>query len=240
MVDVRTNTNATTRGWGDPDSNDYHKNMVKVECPGPFPLWMHRKVAKLFEQLLKELKRLNYQPRSYGAYNNRDVRGRPGVKSNHAWGIAADLNADKNPMTDDNRTHTDMPRQIGDIAEGLGILWGGRYTGTRRDPMHFEFKGTPADADRLTVALNKPKAPAVSAVRRTVIKKPVGRRPVRLLRLHDNGEDVKWIQWRLGMPTKQIDGIFGPVTYQWVRNFQRRKRLQIDGIVGPQTRRALE
>ena len=43
----------------------------------------------------------------------------------------------------------------------------------------------------------------------------------------------------LGYYTGNIDGIFGPLTNQAVRNFQRDYGLQVDGIVGPQTLQAL-
>ncbi|MBM7659541.1 peptidoglycan hydrolase-like protein with peptidoglycan-binding domain [Bacillus mesophilus] len=46
------------------------------------------------------------------------------------------------------------------------------------------------------------------------------------------GRDVKRVQRALNISE---DGIFGPITDQAVRNFQRRERLNIDGIVGPNT-----
>jgi peptidoglycan hydrolase-like protein with peptidoglycan-binding domain len=37
-----------------------------------------------------------------------------------------------------------------------------------------------------------------------------------------------------------VDGMFGHLTDEAVRNFQRRVRIQVDGIVGPQTWAMLE
>jgi peptidoglycan hydrolase-like protein with peptidoglycan-binding domain len=46
------------------------------------------------------------------------------------------------------------------------------------------------------------------------------------------GEDVKRVQRALKV---RVDGLYGPLTEQAVRNFQRREAISVDGIVGPQT-----
>lgn len=50
------------------------------------------------------------------------------------------------------------------------------------------------------------------------------------------GEDVKVVQRKLNL---QVDGIFGPLTDEAVREFQKAKGLDVDGIVGPKTWAAL-
>jgi N-acetyl-anhydromuramyl-L-alanine amidase AmpD len=52
------------------------------------------------------------------------------------------------------------------------------------------------------------------------------------LRRNDRGEAVKNLQSRLGL---YPDGIFGPLTEEAVREFQRRHNLTIDGVCGKQT-----
>ena len=48
----------------------------------------------------------------------------------------------------------------------------------------------------------------------------------------DNGDEVRKLQARLGLP---VDGDFGPNTKAAVIRFQRKEKLYADGIVGQQT-----
>lgn len=65
-------------------------------------------------------------------------------------------------------------------------------------------------------------------------KKPI---LTKWLKLGTIGEDVKYIQKKLGV--KPVDGIFGPITKAAVISFQKKKGLVADGIVGPVTYGAL-
>ena len=71
------------------------------------------------------------------SYENRSVRGAQ-VKSNHAFGLAVDINALANPVG----TSGDMPEEVVRQWEAEGGEWGGDWN--RRDPMHFETHLTPA------------------------------------------------------------------------------------------------
>lgn len=177
-------TNARDLGWGWPgapnsaEDRAYRANhIIKINVQG-VNLYVRKEVARLFTGFINELcstkfwhdrkgnpYRLDVNPDDWG-YANRDVRGRPGVKSNHAWGLAVDLNSATNPMTEDGRTHTDLPSNVGKLATKWGLRWGGAYTGDRRDPMHFEFIGTPAEAQacirRLFPAPSVPTQPSSS------------------------------------------------------------------------------
>lgn len=147
---------ANERGWGWPgapgsdEDRKYRKEHLEWVEAGGVNLLVRKEVADLFVWFIDELTgpaydyALNVRADDWG-YANRDVRGAPGVKSNHAWGLAVDLNATTNPMTDDGRTHTDLPPGISKLAAKYGLRWGGDYS-RRKDPMHFEFTGTPADA----------------------------------------------------------------------------------------------
>jgi hypothetical protein len=70
------------------------------------------------------------------SYFNRRVRG-ANVKSNHAFGLAVDINALANPVG----TAGDMPQEVVRQWEAEGGEWGGDWN--RPDPMHFETHLTP-------------------------------------------------------------------------------------------------
>lgn len=149
-------TNARDRGWGDPDRRGYRTDhIIKIEAGGQV-LYVRREVAPLFQAFLNELVatgyRLDGQDDDWG-YINRDIRGRPGVKSNHSWGLAVDINAAKNPMGP--RLVTDLPAGVSAMAKRYGLTWGGDYRG-RKDAMHFEYEGTPNDAVKLAARLAAP------------------------------------------------------------------------------------
>lgn len=56
------------------------------------------------------------------------------------------------------------------------------------------------------------------------------------LRKGSRGQDVRILQMKLAL---YPDGIFGPITEEAVKEFQRRKSLTVDGIAGPKTLNAL-
>ena len=73
------------------------------------------------------------------SYANRMTRGSASAKSNHAFGLAIDVNALANVMG----TAGDMPIEVVTQWEIEGGDWGGDWT--RPDPMHFETHLTPAE-----------------------------------------------------------------------------------------------
>ena len=94
--------------------------------------------------------------------------GDPTDLSNHAWGLAIDMNAGTNPIRSYSSVNgvtacmtpiqTDMPQWVIQTAEKWGLYWGGygwnsgcpststQRTVVVRDPPHFEFRGTPRQA----------------------------------------------------------------------------------------------
>jgi hypothetical protein len=87
-----------------------------------------------FQKLLDYLDSVGYNIASLGGYVDRDVRGQPGKKSIHAFGGALDINPATNPMG--GKLVTDMPENIGQIAKGYGLGWGGSWKSVK-DAMHF-------------------------------------------------------------------------------------------------------
>ena len=77
-------------------------------------------------------------------YAPRKIRGSTTRWSNHAWGLAVDFNAPAHPMGVAGTWGVHGPA-VSQIANDLGFRWGGDYSG-RKDDMHFEYMGTPADA----------------------------------------------------------------------------------------------
>lgn len=152
---------AKARGWGDPGAEGsatakkYAKDHITSVSAGGVKLNVRREVAPLFKGFCDELVASGYPLTAIAddwGYNNRDIRGRPGVKSNHSWGLAIDINSTTNPMTEDGRSHTDMPiERTRKLAARWGLSWGADYSGSRRDPMHFEFLGKPADVTRFPI-----------------------------------------------------------------------------------------
>lgn len=137
--------------YGNPERDEIKKQLVRVKPP--FRMYydgrpikgisFHRKAAAALKAALDEI--WDYYGHSqekidaagvsdyYGAYNHRRIRGR-NAWSNHAYGIAIDLNADENPL---GGGKGNMPQPVIDAFYRQGFKWGGDYRG-RTDPMHFE------------------------------------------------------------------------------------------------------
>jgi hypothetical protein len=148
-------SNASDRGWGNPDYSRYEEKFIVTINVGGVKVRVHKEVAKIFTYLLSELEK-TYPLAAYKddwGYANRDVRGHPGVKSNHAWGLAVDLDATKNPMTTNAKAQHEFKAAVVDpiLKHFRGRMeWGGKYKGARKDYMHFEWVGTPQDARIIT------------------------------------------------------------------------------------------
>lgn len=156
-------TDASDRGWGEigrPGSAAgivyRKKNIIKVTAGGR-DIYLHRRVAPLFIAFNTEIVSRGYridEVMDDWGYNHRYIAG-TSILSNHSWGLAEDLNAITNPMTSDGIVHTDMPGWVVEAARRYGLHWGGNYTGKKKDPMHFEFLGTPQEADALVAMLSQ-------------------------------------------------------------------------------------
>ena len=124
------------------------EHITAATLPFPIPLaWdtaksvraigCHRLIAPLVEEVFREVaaRGLQRAVKSYGGgYSYRPKRGalKP---STHSWGIAIDLN----PATNAMGTAGDMDPRLVVLLEGYGFLWGGRWAGRSKDPMHFQY-----------------------------------------------------------------------------------------------------
>lgn len=110
-------------------------------------MFVHRKAQRHFLRLerLFEARAPEYAaavalgPLDDWSYQNRDVREIAGSKSNHAFGLAIDVNA----LTNVLGTAGDMPMEVVEQWEIEGGDWGGDWS--RPDPMHFETHLTPEE-----------------------------------------------------------------------------------------------
>jgi D-alanyl-D-alanine carboxypeptidase len=85
-----------------------------------------------------------------GGYNNRTIDGSRTL-SNHASGTAFDMNTSRHPQ---HSAGTFTSAQISEIHTILGevdgvVRWGGDFSPSRIDEMHFEIHGTPAEVSRV-------------------------------------------------------------------------------------------
>ena len=130
----------------------HHRLGVRVSGTR-FPSGVRTEVAELISRLVQETKNRGYRfgtdaDPSYGCwgYNCRCISG-SSSPSNHSWGLAVDINAPTNPHSDS--LVTDMPSWMPDLWTAYGFRWGGTYS-SRPDAMHYEFMGSPSDAQRYT------------------------------------------------------------------------------------------
>lgn len=97
----------------------------------------HRLIVPLIAAVFTDIvnKGLKGAVKTYGGgYNWRMKRGQA-KPSTHSWGIAIDLNARTNAMG----TAGDMDPRLVALFESYGFTWGGRWPGTNKDPMHFQY-----------------------------------------------------------------------------------------------------
>ncbi len=164
---------AQDRGWGPGYPTNRRADMVTVGTP---KVAVHKAIAPLVDWLMAETQRRGYHLNAgqCWGYSNRAVRGST-TPSNHSWGLAVDLNAPANPFTTNGELITDMPVWLPALWQAWGFTWGGAYKGGRRDPMHFEFLGTPADAKKLAAKLELVKAKEVPWPEPVVVSPPSSR-----------------------------------------------------------------
>ena len=99
--------------------------------------YLNSKVVPRFQALVDWFESFGYQIRSLGGYNQRKIAGTD-KWSTHSYGVAIDINPDKNPMVPSTTPNwTDMPiKETSATAKALGLGWGGDWR-NKKDAMHF-------------------------------------------------------------------------------------------------------
>lgn len=136
-------------------SNAWERNnIVRIDLPAPLRLdfvkgedeplvtkiTVHKRIAQILKAALVEIYEAGLWNR-LGGYSGgfawRPIRGKNTV-STHAWGIAWDFGASRDPLGDKpGGPDEDMPLEIVAIMERHGFVWGGRWS--RADQMHFQY-----------------------------------------------------------------------------------------------------
>ena len=146
-TEIRGSSAWAAKYYGDPDSPRFSAdNITTIDFLGR-TMHVHRKAQRHFLRLerLFEARAPEYAAAVASgelddwSYENRAVRGEVAGKSNHAFGLAIDVNALTNVMG----TTGDMPPEVVVQWEIEGGDWGGDWA--RPDPMHFETHLTPAE-----------------------------------------------------------------------------------------------
>jgi D-alanyl-D-alanine carboxypeptidase len=132
--------------------------MQPVKVPGTGrTIPVHAVLAPIVVRCLRETVALGYrldEIADEGAYACRPMVTASGdwtsTPSNHSWGLALDLNWQRNPMST-RRLVTDLPPRVVRLWEEWGFNWGGRWMangGRLADAMHFEYALTKRTAAR--------------------------------------------------------------------------------------------
>lgn len=112
-----------------PLSWDTSKSVTSIRC--------HLLVAPLFKELFNQVlaQGLKSTVKTYGGCYVYRAKRNGAKPSTHSWGIAIDLN----PTTNGMGTAGDMDPRLVALFESYGFVWGGRWTGRGKDPMHFQY-----------------------------------------------------------------------------------------------------
>lgn len=143
-------------GWGNPDDPAYRTKHIVEVTEGGRTFRVRRETAPLFKALLIFMDKngvdIDAGILDDWSYVNRDIRGYPGVKSYHAWGLAIDIDATKNAL---GSLGTSFPiNKTQDAIKATSLTWGYNWRPpSRPDPMHFEFRGTPEQAKQALTRL---------------------------------------------------------------------------------------
>lgn len=145
---------ANLRGWGRGWPTDRSADMQWVRATRSGARWqVHRDIAPIVQFLVDEIERRGYlfdhgpaDTDDDWGYNNRPIRGTR-TPSNHSWGLAIDIDAQKYPQG----TRRRPPQWIIDLFGAYGFEWGGNWS--YRDPMHFEFMGSRTEARHMVAML---------------------------------------------------------------------------------------
>jgi hypothetical protein len=225
------------KGWGGhctgAMSGVLLSNGVKGTC--------RAEIAALSTLVMNECIRRGYNIRQSdtGCFNCRKIAGTD-TWSNHAWALAWDINWQSNPYT--SGTQHDIPDWMAKLFNRYGFAWGGDYTGGKRDYMHMEFMGSPAQAAAATALAWRELGGAGgggSSGGGTSSGGAVAGDGI--LEEGDSGESVRTLQrvmkawYPKDLGYVEVDGEFGPNTKRAVTFVQTKLGVTADGVAGPVT-----
>ncbi len=106
------------------------------------PITVNPQAADNFQGFLKALAGTGYNVTSLGSHAVRNIAG-TNTPSLHSYGLAIDINPSQNPVRYGSVV-TNLPKGIGRLAAKYGLVWGGLWNGSKKDPMHFSipYNGT--------------------------------------------------------------------------------------------------
>jgi hypothetical protein len=136
------------KGWGNGWPTDRSADMVRIRADrSGTRINVHKGIAPLADMLADATEVRGYllDQKETGGFNSRPIKGTH-KPSNHSWGLAVDLNWQRNPEHFDGVLKTDFPKWLAPLWGRYGFAWGGNYRGRHKDPMHLEFMGSPDDA----------------------------------------------------------------------------------------------
>jgi hypothetical protein len=243
-VNLRDYRSAGLKGWGTgwPACGGAAGNVVRVAANRSGARFgVHRRISVLWDLLIDEMERRGYLciPDQCGAYNCRPIGGTRKA-SNHSWALAGDINWRDNPFTTTGRRT--MPDWVPHLFNKYGFSWGGHYSGAKKDYMHMEFLGTPAQADQCTHLASRdfgtgsppppPPTPGGTVLPILKLAKPTMKGP-----MVNKVQNVLKAWYKL--PASFVDGDYGPATVAQVKRAQKgtppQPKLVPDGTVGPLT-----
>ncbi len=222
------------RGPGDEVNPAWESaNLVEVTCPWTLntggTIRIHRKCAESLARVLSATweacgrSQVRVQELRYhifdGSFNYRAKRGGTTL-SMHAYAVALDWDAKDNEQHSMSHLFThDSPLVQEFIREGW--IWGGDWSPGSIDAMHFQAARVHGDA-------------VIVVGGGDTVSKPDDPNALIDLRFGSSGELVGVLQQRLF-----VDNIFGHVTEDAVKAFQKEHGLKVDGIVGFDTWKVL-
>jgi lipoprotein-anchoring transpeptidase ErfK/SrfK len=153
VAPVRSDLENTYGRYGNAAA-EIEPNLVKMNFQGK-EMTVHKYAAQALAEMDKEIMATHpgeYAINDTGSYFHRTKKTRQGDKqdepSEHAYGIAFDINAGDMPVdTVTPRTNT-VPSWFVDIAQKHGFKWGGNFGKNYYDPMHFQYTGGKAYWDQ--------------------------------------------------------------------------------------------
>jgi len=208
------------------------KNLVQITFDlgaNTIKMYVHKKAVKAYEGACadyrskvkaKKAKAYTFKAAYCGSFNWRNIKRANGTTSPnlsmHSFGIAVDFNS-WNPNGQGRTAKSDIPAELVKSMNKFGIYWGGDWSGSTRDPMHFEM--LPDGIQEPTSA--KPTTPA--------------KKSMPTIKRGSKGANVKTWQKVLGYTGGKVDGIFGAKTEAATKKWQKKKGLVADGCVGSKT-----